>query len=100
MLTCGDRAGGDLERRAEVVLLETRTDGGGQPGGFGRDRLQLEQFLLLDEHKDGGRMQQHAEAVGDVLHYGRSVGQAMERGGDLDQNAGATVLFAGELIQA
>ena len=45
-------------------------------------------------------MQQHAEAVGDVLHYGRSVGQAMERGGDLDQNAGATVLFAGELIQA
>ena len=96
----GDGAGGDLQRRAQLVLLETRTDGEGEPGRLGRHRLQLEQFLLLDEDQHGGRMQQHAEAVGDVLHHGCGVGQAMQRGGDFDQNAGAPVLFAGKLVQA
>ena len=45
-------------------------------------------------------MQQHAEAVGDALHHGCGVGQTMQRGGDLDQDAGAAVLFAGKLIQS
>ncbi len=99
-LAGGDGAGGDLERRAEVVLLETRTDGESKLRSLGRHRLQLEQFLLLDEDEHGGRMQQHAEAVGDALHHGGGVGQAMQGGGDLDQNAGAAVLFAGKLVQA
>ena len=81
-LAGGDGAGGDLERRAEVVLFETRTDGESEPGEVGRHRLQLEHFLwlgLLLEKKDehGGRMQEHAEAVGDTLHHGGGVGQAM-----------------------
>ena len=45
-------------------------------------------------------MQQHAQAVGDVLRHGGGVGQAMECGGDLNQNAGAAALFAGKLVQA
>ena len=45
-------------------------------------------------------MQQHAEAVGDALHHGGGVGQTMEGGSHLDQNAGAAMLFAGELVQA
>ena len=99
-LAGGDGASGDLERRAEVVLLKTRTDGVGEPGSLGRHRLQLEQFFLLDEDEHDGRMQQHAESVGDALHHGCGVGQAVQRGGDLDQNAGAAALFAGKLVQA
>ncbi len=99
-LAGGDGAGRDLERRAQVVLLETRADGAGKPRNFGRYRLQLEQFLLLDKDKHGRGMQQHAQAVGDALHHGRSVGQAMQRGGHLDQDAGAAVLFAGKLVEA
>ena len=99
-LAGGDGAGGDLERRAELVLLETRADGEGEPWGLGRHRLQPKEFLLLDEDENGGRMQQHAEAVGDALHHGGGVGQAMQCGGDLDQNAGAAVLFAGKPVQA
>ena len=34
-LAGGDGAGSDLERRAEVVLLETRTDREGKPGSLG-----------------------------------------------------------------
>ena len=96
----GDGAGGDLQRGAQLVLLETRADGEREPRRLGRHRLQLEPFLLLDEHQHGGRMQKYAEAVGDVLHHGRDVGQAMQRGGDFDQNAGAPVFFAGKLVQA
>ena len=95
-LAGGDGAGGDLERRAQVVLLETRTDGEGELGSLGRHRLQLEQFFLLDEDEHGGRMQQHAEAVGDALHHGCGVGQAMQCGGDFDQNAGAAAALRGK----
>ena len=44
-------------------------------------------------------MQQHAEAVGDALHHRGSVGQSVQCGRNLDQNAGATVLFARKLVQ-
>ncbi len=98
-LAGGDRASGDLERRAQVALLETRADGKSELGSLGRHRLQLEHFLLLHEHEHRGRMEQDAEAVGDALHHGRRVRQAMQGGGDLDQNAGAAVLFAGKLVQ-
>src|SRR6266436_8403893 len=94
-----DGAGGDLERGSEVVLLEARTDGDSEPAVLGGHRLQQEQFLLLDEDEHGGRMKQHAKAVGDALHHGSSVGQAMECGGYFDQNAGAAAFFAGKLVQ-
>ena len=42
---------------------------------------------------------EQAEAIGDALHHGCGVGQAMQRGGDFDQDAGAAVLFAGKLVQ-
>ena len=45
-------------------------------------------------------MEQQAEAVGDALHHGCSVGQAMQRGGDFDQDTGAAVLFTGKLVQS
>ena len=45
-------------------------------------------------------MQEHAQAVGDALHYGCGVGQAVQGGGDFNENAGAAVLFAGKLVQA
>ncbi len=93
-------AGGNLQRRAQLVLLETRTDGECEPRRLGRHRLQLQQFLLLYENQNGGRMQKYAEAVCDVLDDRCDVGQAMQRGGDFDQNAGAPVLFAGKLVQA
>ena len=99
-LAGGDGTGRDLQRRAKVVLLETRTDGEGKPGSLGRHRLQLEEFFLLGEDEHGRRMQQHAEAVGDALHHGCGAGQTMQCGGNLDQNAGAAVLFAGKLVQA
>ena len=99
-LAGGHGAGRDLERRAQVVVLETRTDGERKPGNFGRHRLQLEQFFLLHEDEHGGRMQQRTQAVGNALHHGCGVGQAMQCGGHLDQNAGAAVLFAGKLVQA
>ncbi len=98
-LAGGDGTSGDLERRAEVVLLETRTNRAGKFGRFGGHRLQLEYFFLLDEDKHGRRMQQQAEAIGDALHHGCGVRQAMQRGGDFDQDAGAAVLFAGKLVQ-
>ena len=52
-LASGDGAGGDLERGAEVILLETRADGESKRGDFGGYRLQLEQFFLLDENEHG-----------------------------------------------
>jgi len=55
--------------------------------------------LLADEDEHSGGMQHHAEAVGDAFHYGGGVGQTVEGAGDFDQNAGAVVLFAGELVQ-
>jgi hypothetical protein len=45
-------------------------------------------------------MEQQAETIGDALHHGCGVGQAMQRGGDFDQDAGATVLFTGKLVQS
>jgi len=54
--------------------------------------------LNKDEH--GRRMQQHPEAVGDALHHGRGVRQAMQRVGDIDENAGAAMFFAGKPVQA
>ncbi len=74
-------AGRDLERRAQFVLLEAPADGVGELRGLGRNRLQLQPFLLLHEDQHGGRMQQHAQAVGDALHHGCRVGQAVQRRG-------------------
>ena len=109
-LAGGDGASGDLDRRAQVVLLETRADGAGEIGGIGRHRLQHEpclrlhlfllHLLLLNKDEHGGRMQQHAQAVGDALRHGGGVGQAMQCGGGLDQNAGAAALFARKLVQS
>ena len=41
-LAGGNGAGGDLKRRAEIVLLETGADGESEPGRLGGHRLQLE----------------------------------------------------------
>ena len=54
---------------------------------------------MLHENQHRRRMQQHAQTVGDTLHHRRSVGQAMQRGRDLHQNASAAMLFAGKLVQ-
>src|SRR5260370_8613766 len=81
-----------------MVLLKRRTNEEGEPAVLGGRRLQQEQFLLLDEDEHGGRMKQHAKAVGDALHHGSRVGQAMQCGGYFDQNAGAAAFFAGKLI--
>jgi hypothetical protein len=99
-LAGSDGASGDLERRAEVVLLKPRTNGTSKSGRFGGHRLQLEDFLLLDKDEHGRRMEQQAETVGDALHHGCGIGQAMQRGGDFDQDTGAAVLFTGKLVQS
>ena len=68
------------------------------------DLLRLK-FLLhdlrwLNKDEDSRGMEEHAEPVGDVLHHGCGVGQDMEGGGSLDEEAGAAVLLAGKLVEA
>ena len=46
-LAGGDGAAGDLERTAQIVLLEALANGVREPGRLGRHGLQLEQLLGL-----------------------------------------------------
>ena len=54
----------------------------------------------MREDQHGGGVQQDAEAVGDTLHDGGGVGQAVEGGGQLRQDHGAAMLFPGNEIEA
>src|SRR5260370_33746559 len=65
-----DGAGGDLKRGSEVVLREARTNGDSEPAVLGGNRLQQEQFLVLDEDEHAGRMKQDANELGDAVPPG------------------------------